>query len=151
VSDSYKLDEFLYAIKASIYKANQKAWKQHLLNLMHYFKKNQNGVFEPKMLRMMLPTTEVDDDQVDVEENSLPVASLVEHSPLTMANLSVEFECYIEGLTPAGTKGETPSVTLVMGDGSSNLPKAKFSIEYKTNDDAPEGIARINDKLLKHF
>ena len=151
MSDFYKLDDFLYAIKASIYKANRKAWKQHLTNLSSYFNIKKDGVWEPKMLRMMLPTTEVDDDNVDVEENQLPIASLVEHTPLTMANLSVEFECYIEGLTADRPQGGFTSVSLIMGGDRKDLPKAKFTIEYKTNEDSSEGIARINDKLLKHF
>ena len=151
MSDSYKLDDFLFSIKASIYRANKKAWIQHLNNLRRYFLVEKGtGVWKPRMLRMILPTTEVDDNNVDVEENQLPIASLVEHNPLTMASLSVEFECYIDGLTDTA-KDELASVSLVMTENKRNLPKAKFSIEYKTNEEATEGIARINDKLLKHF
>ncbi len=151
MSDSYKLDDLLYSIKASIYRANRKAWMQHLNNLKKYFKPGKNGVWEPLMIRMMLPKTEVEEgDNTEVEENRLPYASLVEHTPLTMANLTVEFECYIEGLT-GSSKESSETVSLVIADDKRNLPRAKFAIEYKTNEATTEGIARINDKLLKHF
>ena len=150
MSDSYLLDEFLYAVKSSIYKANQKAWRQHLANLSRYFM-IKDKVMEPRMLSMMLPSTEVEGDSPEVEKTDVPIANLVEHTPLTMATLSVEFECYLEGLGAEDSKGEYQSVVLNMSDDKKQLPKAKFTIEYHTNEEPPEGIARINDALLKHF
>ena len=158
--ETYFLDDFLHALKEAIYRSNQKAWRHHLENLKSYFQTNEKGQWVPRTVQMLLPAMQMDDEEAEtIEPHDVPLASLVDHRAMSMSRLNLEFECYLEGLVPrkdtdladgVQLADDYLGVTLVLTAGKRQLPKAKMSIEYK-NEHSPEGVARINDALLKYF
>lgn len=157
---SYFLDDFLFALKSAIYRSNQKSWRHHIENLRSYFHTNDKGQWEPRTVEMLLPSVQLDEDAGEhIEPHEIPVASLVDHRAMSMSRLNLEFECYLDGLETrkdtdpldgVNLEEEYLAVTLVLTGGNRRLPKAKVSIEYK-NEQSAEGVARINDALLKYF
>ena len=67
---------------------------------------------------------------------------------LAVDQVALSFDCPISGLT-AGDDGG-PRLCISLGPDEGSAERASFQITYK-NSDPPEGLARINDAVLRKF
>lgn len=88
---------------------------------------------------------------VNLGGSELPTYSLVHHHSLQIAELTVKFKAKISNFTaqPPDAKGFFYRL-LHLQFGQATPEYADIEIKFKGGD-APEGTAKVNDKLLKKF
>lgn len=108
-----------------------------------YFTQNDDGSFDPKTVKMNLPSVG-DDGKVAYNPVDVPLFSLSNHQALAIEELTIGFDVDLKGLNNDDSA--------IMGD----LPKgffkrsatAKIEIKFK-GADASEGVMLLNDKIMQ--
>lgn len=147
---SHSLDELVASVKAAIVRAHGVMNEQHLGLIDRFFEKNDDGELEPRTVGVHLPSQS--GSPSGREEVRVPLMSLLPIPTLKVSELSVEFDCVVEGFDrDAGQEDDGNRLQLLMGQPSRfkrtpNTARIKLSF---TGGDLPEGVARLNDKILK--
>jgi len=97
--------------------------------------------FRPITKKILLPTTEGD------QEVEIPLMSLAGHNHLKIENLEMEFDVDLGQFENSDNHQKRRMIAMIgRKDPKKTLAKVKLTIK---NGDTPEGIARINDKIVK--
>lgn len=146
------LDDLLRAVADAVM-STQRAVGAHHHDLGHLFRpsRKQAGAMEPISMPLVLPRSVVHDGEEAEGVHEVPLASLVPHQSTVIDSLSLSLPCLIDGLHE-GADGDASRLSLVLGP---SLPAhhaclGTLSVTFR-NGDPPEGMARINDQLLKRF
>jgi hypothetical protein len=146
------LDDLLRAIADAVMSAQRFLATRHH-DLSHLFRPSRTspGSLEPHTLSLVLPKGVVRDDEAKEGIHDVPAATLVPHQSTALDTLSLTFPCLLEGLEEGGTAG-AKRVSIVLGRALPNQHSglATMTITFRTGD-PPEGMARINDQMLKKF
>jgi hypothetical protein len=146
---NYNLDDLLRAIAVAVRDANQELVEGARQDVERHFTE-KDGALVPNTMPLVLPRDHVGEGEDPQGVHDVPHAALVHHRPIGIDNLKVEFDCRIEGLQPA-CKDQPPRVRILLGpEVASDSSVGRISIEFRASD-PPEGVARVNDKLLKSF
>ena len=148
---SFMLDDLLRAI-ADALMATQKAVGAHHHDLGHLFRpsRTQAGAMEPVSLPLVMPRSVVHEGEEPEGVHDVPLASLVPHQSTVIESLNLSMPCLIEGLDDAADGGKRLSLVLGSSLPAQHSRLATLSLTFR-NGDPPEGMARINDQLLKRF
>lgn len=146
---NYNLDDLLRAISVAVHEANRELTDCARQDFERHFQANY-GALEPKTLPLVLPRDHLTEGEEPRGIHHVPQAALVHHRPLALDTLKLEFDCQIEGIV-TGDKDRPLRVQVMLGpDAQSTTSAGRISLEFRSGD-TPEGIARVNDKLLKSF
>lgn len=155
----FPLQALFQAIHRSVVKATRVAQDASLRSLQRdYFEEvvdgegNPTGEIAPKIIRMVLPHHEGSEIKQAIYE--VPLFSLVKHQAMSIAELDMEFEVELHGLDqlqePDGEDGDILSASTSGGMWAGRKTIAKVQMKFR-GEDAPEGVMRLNDKILKVF
>lgn len=138
-------DEFLMTVAAAVAETN-KYLQQAQQDMGHF--EERDGTLVPKTLKMVLPRRHIADGQRLEEVHEVPTAILTHQKHVLMDELSLDFQCLIEGMTDA-SEGERPKIALVLGGAvaAERRDLATVRVTFRCTD-PPEGTARVNDQLL---
>lgn len=112
---------------------------------------NPTGQLAPKVMTMVLPHQE--GSEIKQASFDVPMMALVKHQAMTIDTLEMEFEVELHGLEdlPADPEeGAVLSASTSGGAFSSRKTIAKVHMTFR-GEDPPEGVMRLNDKVLKTF
>jgi len=131
-------DELIRALYNSVSFAQRRVETEHMAHVMRtYF--DEDGT--PKCYRIKLPTNEGGEAETDI-----PLLTLAPSQHLSISELEMEFDVDIGEFSNDEANGEKVSARI----GSENHHKNKANIKLKFKGSAPpEGIARVNDQLIK--
>ena len=131
-------DELIRALYNSVTFAQRRVETEHMAHVMRtYF--DQDGT--PKCYRIKLPTNEGGEAETDI-----PLLTLSPSQHLSISELEMEFDVDIGEFSDEQINGEKVSARI----GSENHHKNKANIKLKFKGAGPpEGIARVNDQLIK--
>ena len=159
MAKAFPLQALFQSIHRAVVKATRVAQNASLNSLQKdYFVEvndeegNPTGQLKPKVIKMVLPHQQ--GDQVVEASFDVPIFALVKHQAMTIETLEMEFEVELHGLEdlpPAeGDDGAVLSASTSGGAFSSRKTIAKVHMTFK-GEDPPEGVMRLNDKVLKVF
>lgn len=146
---SFSLDDLLRGIAAAVKDANRELNEAARQHVEHSFTAS-DGVLKPRTSAFLLPRDHLEPGDAPYAVHHVPHAALVHHRPLGIDALTVDLECTIEGVVQMDGKGPPQVQLRVAADGSAGASGSRLTIQFKAND-PPEGIARLNDKLLRTF
>ena len=145
----FYLDQLLKGVKQAVLSTNELASKQHMTYLAQHFVRNDDGTSSPTCLKLRMPATHIQEGEELEPVHQVPTATLSAPQTVSVDELEVELDCHIKALEATKKGGQRIEVKLGgFPLGRSNA--ARIKITYK-NGDPPEGVARINDSLLKKF
>lgn len=146
---TYPLDEFLRALCSAV-SASHRSMLDDQQDVARHCTRREDGVYVPQTLPMLLPNEVVGEDGAPESVHQVPTATLTQQHDLVMETMDLRFPCAVAGMEePPG--GGPPRVTI--GLGGSLPPGMKLgtlSISFRQVQ-PPEGVARVNDKLVKKF
>ena len=135
------LDRLVESIYNSVVFAQRKVETEHLKRVMStYFDDDGNAI----TFRVNLPS-----NNGEVEEANIPLITLASNSHLRISELEMELKVDLGQFDDAvNNENKKLSATMTGDRNKSNL--AKITIKM-SGADAPEGLAKINDQLIKVF
>lgn len=154
----FMLDDLLQAVADAVMSAQRFLDARHQ-DLSHLFQPRgtaagsaggaDEGALEPLTVPLVLPKSVVTDGEPAEGVHNVPLATLVPHQAVALESMKLSIPCLVEGLS--GGTGQK-QVSIVLG---SSLPTrhaglATLSLEFR-HAEPTEGMARINDQLLKKF
>lgn len=149
---NFMLDDLLRAVADAVMSAHKSVGAHHH-DLGHLFRpsRSKSGGLEPVSMPLVLPRAVVHDGEEAEGVHDVPLATLVPHQSTVIESLSLSLPCLVDGLEDAAD-GDGKRLSLVLGP---SLPAqhsrlATLSVTFRSGD-PPEGMARINDQLLKRF
>ena len=155
---AFPLQALFQAIHRAVMKATRVAQAASLNSLQKdYFEEvkdadgNPTGELAPKVMTMVLPHQE--GSEIKQASFDVPMMALVKHQAMTIDTLEMEFEVELHGLEdlPADSdEGAVLSASTSGGAFSSRKTIAKVHMTFR-GEDPPEGVMRLNDKVLKTF
>ena len=141
-SDEIQFDALCNSIHEAVLKATDTAKEQHLRDVEEFIEKDG----KPKTIKLMLPSQDPDHTE-DVEYN-VPIFSLIPHKSLTVSEISVDFTCKFKSLKSKNKKAKAAISAALSRSKSGTSSEAAVNIKFVASD-PPEGLARINDRLLR--
>ena len=157
MAKSFPLQALFQAIHRAVVQATRVAQEASLRSLQRdYFTElhgedgQPTGKLKPKTLAMMLPHQEGEEIKPTVFE--VPLLALVKHQAMTIDTLEMEFEVELHGLDQLQPQeGEDAVLAASTAGGAfSRKTMAKVQMTFR-GEDPPEGVMRLNDKVLKTF
>ena len=156
---AFPLQALFQAIHRAVMKATRVAQAASLNSLQKdYFDEvkdadgNPTGQLAPKIMKMVLPHQE--GAEIKQAAFDVPMFALVKHQAMTIDTLEMEFEVELHGLEDLPSddddEGAVLSASTSGGAFSSRKTIAKVHMTFK-GEDPPEGVMRLNDKVLKTF
>ncbi len=155
---AFPLQALFQSIHRAVMKATRVAQAASLNSLQKdYFEPvlddegNSTGVLTPKIMKMVLPHQE--GAEIKQATFEVPMMALVKHQSMTIDTLEMEFEVELHGLEDLPSdddEGAVLSASTSGGAFSSRKTIAKVHMTFK-GEDPPEGVMRLNDKVLKTF
>ena len=142
MSDEIQFDALCASIHAAVVQATSTAKEQHLRDVEEFIDKEG----KPKTVKLVLPSQDPDREG-DVEYN-VPIFSLVPHKSLTVSEISVDFTCKFRSLKSKNKKAKATIAAALSKSKSGASSEANVNIKFVASD-PPEGLARINDRLLR--
>lgn len=144
---TYPLDDFLQALCSAV-----SASQRHMLNdqqdLARHFTQREDGVHVPQTLPMLLPNEVLGEDGAHESVHQVPTATLTQQHDLIMESVDLRFPCAVAGLEEP-PEGGPPRVTIGLGGSlPPGMELGTLSISFRQVQ-PPEGVARVNDKLVK--
>jgi hypothetical protein len=138
VPTSSSLDKLVESIYNSVVYAQRKVETEHLSRLMStYFDDDGN----PITFKVNLPSNDG-----EVKEAAIPLLTLAPNSHLTISELEMKLKVDLGQFNDdENIKNNKLSAKIGTGD-KTNLAKIRIKM---TGANAPEGLARINDQLVK--
>lgn len=147
---TYRFDELLQSLKQAVIAASRVLQREHVRDVQRHFEVDKEGVLTPRTLRVRLPSHQTREGETTEAVHQIPLFSLMQPHQLGIDEMTLDFECTLEGLEDRGEAGTRPVVLDLSPRRWSKGVSAKVSITIRRSD-APEGVARINDHLLKTF
>ena len=152
MSKPFALDSLFQAIQRSVMQATKVAQASSIRSMQRdYFEVvvdeegKETGELRPKTVKLLLPHHE--DDTIVNRAFDVPLYSLVNHQTMAVSELDMEFEIELHGFG-----GDDESPLEASTDGGSGERRKVAKIRMKFNGvESPEGVMRINDKILKTF
>jgi hypothetical protein len=147
------LDELLKAISNAVSGSCAHLKQRHLDNHSSFFDADVKGFLAPKKLLMLLPLRHVQhtDGQAPETEgiHQIPQSTLVQQNQMELDSMTMEIDCLVEELKDGddGQKQLVLSLGSIVHNRSNGI---RLNLTYK-NSGTPEGVARVNDELLKQF
>jgi len=145
-------DDLLRSIADAVMSAHKYLGAQHY-DVGHLFRpsRSHQDAFEPLTVPMVLPRSVVPDGENPEGIHHIPLATLVPHQATMIDTVNFSVPCLIDGLDQGDESG-TKRLSLVLGQSLPNQHSrlGTLTITFK-NGEPPEGMARINDQLLKGF
>jgi|TARA_R110002020_G_scaffold457984_1_gene675131 hypothetical protein len=131
-------DHLIQCLYNSVVYAQRYVETEHLKRVIGtYF--DDHG--RPVTKKIILPTAEGD------QEVEIPIMTLAGHNHLKIDNLEMEFEVDLGQFENSDNHQKRRMIAMIgRKDPKNTLAKVKLTIK---NGDTPEGIARINDKIVK--
>ena len=147
------LDELLRAIGKAVSDSNGHVQQQELENHKSFFNTDNKGVMTPKTLPVLLPnrhqeSTDGKPSETESVQN-IPQSTLVQTNQVALDTVSMEINCLVEELKN-GDKEEKQLVLSLGADIRNRSNVIKLNLTFK-NSGTPEGVAKVNDELLKQF
>jgi hypothetical protein len=148
---NFMLDELLRAVADAVMSAH-KAVGAHHHDLGHLFRPSRAkaGGLEPVSMPLVLPRAVVREGEEPEGVHDVPLATLVPHQSTVIDSLSLSLPCLIDGLEDGADGAKRLSLVLGPSLPAQHSRLATLSVTFR-NSDPPEGMARINDQLLKRF
>jgi hypothetical protein len=147
------LDDLLKAISNAISGSSGHLQQRELDNHKSFFDSDDKGVLTPKTMPMLLPNRHhqatADAPAATESIHNVPQSTLVHNSQVALDTVSMEIDCLVEELKD-GDKGEKQLVLHLGADVRNHSRGIKLNLTYK-NSGTPEGVAKVNDELLKQF
>lgn len=142
----YEFDDLLCAISSAVQSTNKLAENQYADYIEQHFGQGDHGIHTPRTFDVLLPARHIQEGENSEQIHQIPTACL--SSPQTMAvdELTLSMDCSVSSLSTA--ENGDPRLRVVLGKGGAQ--PMNLQITYK-NGDPPEGLARVNDALLKKF
>ena len=138
LTPSGSFDELLRAIYNSATFAQRKIETEHMAHVLRtYF--DDDGT--PKCYRIKLPTNDGGETETDI-----PLLTLAPSQHLSISELEMEFDVDIGQFDCEESDGK--KIRARIGSENHHKNKAKIQIKFKGSA-PPEGIARVNDQLIK--
>jgi hypothetical protein len=158
MAKSFPLQALFQAIHRSVVKATRVAQDASLKSLQKdYFTEvhdesgKPTGTLKPKTVVMTLPHQE--GPEIKKIPYEVPLFALVKHQAMTIDELEMDFEVELHGLEQLQVDDDEDETVLsasTSGGAFSRKTIAKVRMKFK-GDDPPEGVLRLNDKVLKIF
>lgn len=157
MAKAFPLQALFQSIHQAIVKATRVAQEASLQSIQEdYFTSvhdedgKTTGVIRPKTVQMVLPHQEGGETKKVTYE--VPVFALVKHQAMTLDQLEMNFEVELHGLDQLQSEDGEESVLSASTSGGvfSRKTIAKVHMTFKGGE-PPEGIMRLNDKVLKIF
>lgn len=146
---SFSLDDLLRGIAAAVKDASRELNESARNHIEQSFT-TADGVLKPRTSAFLLPRDHLEPGDNPHAVHHVPHAALVHHRPLGIDALTIDLECTIEGVVTMDSKSP-PQVQLRVGtDVPTGTTSSRLTIQFKASD-PPEGVARLNDKLLRTF
>lgn len=156
------LDQLVGALNQAVVEAQRMAEVQHLALMEDFFETDAEGVKTAKSVQVGVPSLTSDTPQTDVID--VPLLSLVPLSSLTIKDLSLSFRARIMAAeedenaeskdSAKSALGGTTSRSLILDLKAprmmSNPIFADVQVTFQASD-PPEGLVRINDRILKQI
>ncbi len=142
------LDVLLRAIAGAVASSQESMRKRHISNFASFFRKNEGDVLDPAVVSMKLPRDHFKEGDPPHRVADVPLATLTHHNQAHLQELRFEIDCHIDDLTEGEEEG-SEAVSLVIGSTEPRAGAARLTLSYRTNE-TPEGIAQINDTLLRN-
>lgn len=143
------LDELLKAIGSAVATANLALQNLSGEAQKSFYQPGEDGVMHPRSLSVHLPRRHVGQGEEAEGPHDIPESTLTHHHQIMLDTLSLDIDCLVEGLQK-GADGADLVLLSVGGDIRNRSNAARLQLTFKTAD-PPEGVARINDQLLKRF
>ena len=158
MAKSFPLQSLFQAIHRAVVKATRVAQDASLKSLQKdYFTEvhdesgKPTGVLKPKTITMTLPHQE--GPEVKKIPYEVPVFALVKHQAMTIDELEMDFEVELHGLDQLQLEDDSDETVLsasTSGGAFSRKTIAKVKMKFR-GEEPPEGVMRLNDKVLKTF
>lgn len=132
------LDELVESIYNSVVFAQRKVETEHLTRVMStYF--DPDGT--PKHFKVKLPNHDGKDQEV-----SVPLLTLAPHSHLSISELEMSFKVDMNHFSEDEEINNNKISAKISGGNGAKTAEVKIKLN---NSDTPEGLAKINDHLMK--
>ena len=141
------LDDLMAAVAAAVHDAQQALSEQHLGHLKSHFEEC-DGHLRPRTVPILLPRHHVEEGQEDEAVHEIPQLALTHALPLRLDGVKMELECSVEGLK-RGSK--SPRLTVALGAVDPESESAGRLTLCFSSGEKPEGVAQLDDHLLKTF
>ena len=157
MAKAFPLQALFQSIHRAVVKATRVAQEASLRSIQKdYFTEvhdedgKPTGVLRPKTVTMMLPHQE--GSEVKKVPYEVPMFALVKHQAMTIDQLDMDFEVELHGLDQLQSEDDDEDVLSASTSGGAFSRKtiAKVHMTFK-GEEPPEGIMRLNDKVLKIF
>ena len=160
-SRTLTLDALLRAVKGAVFDANGVVRDQHISELGEFYDQagtpaaagaansgSSDVVLVPKVVRLRMPSLTVPENVDPTPPVEVPLPTLVQSDALVVDELQIDFGCTLIGVEPS--RGDDARRILVRLGDAAGAPgsAARLSIRYRSAP-PPEGVARINDALLR--
>ena len=142
MSDEIQFDALCNSIHEAVLKATNTAKEQHLRDVEEFIDKDG----KPETIKLLLPSQDPE-DSTEVEYH-VPIFSLIPHKSLTVSEISVDFTCKFRALKSKNKKTKDAIAAALSRSKSGTSSEATVNIKFVASD-PPEGLARINDRLLR--
>jgi len=142
MSDEIQFDALCDSIHEAVIKATSTAKEQHLRDIEEFIGKDG----KPKTVKLLLPSQ--DPERSDDVEYNVPIFSLVPHKSLLVSEISVDFTCKFRSLKSKNKRAKAAIAAALSRSKSGTSSEATVNIKFVASD-PPEGLARINDRLLR--
>ncbi|MFZ6845382.1 hypothetical protein [Undibacterium sp. RuTC16W] len=145
------LDELLQAISNAVSNANSFVQKAAKDSHKEFFNSSADGILSPKTIPMLLPNRHVineDGKQGETESvQNISESTLTHHNQIVLDTMTMDIDCLVEELQE-NKDGPALLVLKLGGDLRGRSSVGRLNLSFKTSS-PPEGVARLNDELLK--
>lgn len=148
---THSFEDLIEAIANAILHAQRVSEQQHLEMLDSFFDLDKaTGQLRAKTVEVHVPALEHGNE--DHDPIQVPLVSLVPLNSLKVSEITVEFEAQVAGMKRGRRRAADSHIHFTLGGGGDLNKNNNVKVTVKvTGADAPEGVVRLNDRILKQI